>query len=111
MVYLYPTGDTFIIYSDKNSLPKDMLINVIELDELPQGYGILKRNSNGEFYYDSGEPLPTEETVEDKLARMERQMEAQQQHSLTILDVNLTLYEEVLTLREEIAALKGTDNV
>lgn len=130
MVYLYPNGDTFTIYSDISYLPEEFHSEIIEIDALPEGDGILRRSRDGSVYYEPflepvpvepeqpSEPVPVEpvqpqpvESIEDKLARMEQQLEAQQQQSLTILDVNLTLYEEVLTLREEIATLTGTGNV
>lgn len=61
MNYLIPNGETFTIYYDKTFIPADQLKSVIEVEVLPSGSGILKRDIEGVFYiepYPEPEPQP-----------------------------------------------------
>lgn len=94
-----------------------------EIDSLPEGEGILRQAGDGSFYYESfpsvepiqpepvePDPLPTE-TIDEKLARMEQQLQEQQMQNLILVDINLTVYEEVLTLKDQLLQLTGaTEN-
>ncbi|RDV25343.1 hypothetical protein [Lysinibacillus capsici] len=117
MVWLLPNDGTFTIYPVKPDLT-----GLIEVEELPEGIGILRQAEDGTFYY---EPFPefiprTEEpevnpelpitpeppeTLEERIARLESIIE---QNNLITVDAVLGVYEELVALREEIAASKGT---
>lgn len=58
MFYLYPNEDTFTFYNSPEDLPEQYRHNLIEVEALPEGSGILRRASNGTFYY---EPFPEPE--------------------------------------------------
>lgn len=106
MIWLYPIGDSFSIFYAKPDLP-----DLIEVESLPEGDGILRMSEEGELYYEpSTAPMPeppiTEipvETLEEKLVRMEEQLTIQQQQNLILLDVNMTIYEELLMMQERFA--------
>lgn len=108
-MWLYPNGDTFTIFDVEPTLP-----GLIYLDKLPEGYGILSRHEDGTFYY-KPHPSPVipeppvdpviPETIEQKLARMELQLIEQQQQNLILLDVNMTIYEELLLMQERLSSV------
>lgn len=114
MVYLYPNGDTFTIYSDISSLPEEYHSEVIEIESLPEGEGVLRQAGDGSFYYEPfPEPTPIEpvepiepeqpqpiETTEEKLERVLKQLDVQQKQNLILLDVNMTIYEELLLMQK-----------
>jgi len=112
MIYLYPSGDTFAVFNDKSSIPEKYHNSLIEIDSLPDGYGILKRKEDESFYYETVEhkvpepmdPAPEvpKETIEEKLARLEQQLETQNQRNLVLMDMNMTIYEELLLLQERL---------
>ena len=119
MVYLYPNNDTFSIYTDISYLPEKYHKDVITLESLPQGEGILRRAEDGSFYFEQSttvkeppiieqptEPEPTE-TLEEKISRL---FTVTEQNNLITVDAVLGVYEELIALREEVAALKGTSN-
>lgn len=58
------------------------------------------------------EPEPESvETMEGRLIRMEQKLQDQQQQNLILVDINLTVYEELLNMKEQFAQLNGaTDN-
>lgn len=49
------------------------------------------------------EPSPDNESIEGKLDRLEQQLEIQQQQNLILLDVNMTIYEELLVMQERLS--------
>ena len=117
MIYLLGRSSTFTIFYDFKAIPEYLRSEVIEVDSLPEGEGILRKAEDGEFYYEpfpivedlpiidpEPEPLPTE-TLEEKVTRLESTIE---QNNLMSMDVSLSVFEEILALREEVAALKGT---
>lgn len=56
MIYLYPIDDTFTIFYVKPNLP-----NLIEIESLPEGDGIIRQADDGSFYYEPfPEPTPEE---------------------------------------------------
>lgn len=101
MIWLYPTGDTFTIFYIKPELP-----NLIEVSELPEGSGVLKMDSSGKLYWETPKtPVPDPrpprpKTIEEQFAEMKQQMEVYQQQNLVLLDVNMTIYEELLLMQE-----------
>lgn len=110
MVYLFPNNDTFTIFYYKSALHERYHKQLIELESLPEGEGILRRADDGSFYYEPfdtpigpEQPIPTE-TLAEKITRLEKKIE---QINLISTDINLTIYEEILQLRDEIAALKA----
>lgn len=68
MIYLLPREDTFAIFYNIELLPANE-DEIIEIEKLPSGNGILRRNTNGKFYYDSfeKEETPPEPTIEEKI--------------------------------------------
>lgn len=69
MFYLIPKYDTFIVYYDKKYIPENQLEVTIEVEELPTGEGILRRDANGNFYRESveHEETPPEPTIEEQI--------------------------------------------
>lgn len=69
MYYLVPTSDTFVVYYDKSFVPASLVNQVIEVETLPEGEGVLKRNANGNFYRESAEleEAPPTPTIEEKI--------------------------------------------
>ena len=126
MIYVYPFNDSFTIIYDKAYIDESLHGDLIEVESLPEGTGVLKRRSNGEFYYESTgqeivqepvspvEPTPTpeppvQETTEQKLERVldelviqRKHNEIAQQQNLILLDVNMTIYEELITLQDRL---------
>ena len=122
MYYLVQVNDSFSVFLDRTYVPEQLQDQIIEVESLPGGSGTLRRKEDGTFYYDTlqndvvEEPTPTPEeptpkpepeSIEDKLTRMEAQMDSQNAQTLMVIDINLSLYEEILSLREEVASLKG----
>lgn len=71
MIYLLPREDTFAIFYNAELLPTTEN-EIIEIEKLPSGNGILRRNTNGEFYYELVEeptPIPT---IEERLEAIEQ---------------------------------------
>lgn len=93
MFYLIPKYDTFIVYYDKKYIPENQLEVTIEVEELPEGEGILKRNANGNFYRESVEskevtPAPT---IEDRLEAIEQTSaytQIQVEYLATLAEIN-----------------------
>lgn len=123
MIYLYPNGDTFTIYTDLSYLPEEYHAEVIEAESLPEGDGVLRQAVDGSFYFEPfPEPTPIESiepeqsvetvgTIDDKLTRLEQQFQEQQMQNLILVDINLTVYEELLIVKEQLQTLTGaTDN-
>ncbi|WP_139992810.1 hypothetical protein [Kurthia sp. Dielmo] len=69
MYYLVPTSDTFVVYYDKLFVPASLVNQVIEVETLPEGEGVLKRNASGNFYRESVEleEAPPTPTIEEKI--------------------------------------------
>ena len=118
MIYLYPIDETFTVFYVKPNFP-----SLIEIESLPEGEGILRRAKDGTFYYElfpdltpvePVEPIEPEqpvETIDDKLARLEMQLQEQQMQNLILVDINLTVYEELLNMKDQLSMLTGaTDN-
>lgn len=128
MVYLLPHNDSFAIFNDMSHIPEQERDKVIELESLPEGQGILKQTIDGSFYYEEQpfEPVEPEqpldtvepeqpfepvETIDDKFARLELQLQEQQMQNLILVDINLTVYEELLNMKDQLSMLTGaTDN-
>ena len=127
MIYLYPDSKTssFSVFNDVSTLPEKYRSQLIEIESLPEGEGILRRAGDGSFYYEPFasvepiepiepepvEPQPIEpvETIDEKLERVLQQLEEQRKHNaqlaqsnLDLLDVNLTIYEELLYMQERL---------
>lgn len=68
MIYLLPREDTFAIFYNAELLPTTEN-EIIEIEKLPSGNGILRRNTNGEFYYDvfEKEEVSADPTVEEQI--------------------------------------------
>ena len=102
MLYLYPIGDSFSIFYNKDVLSPELQESLIEIEALPEGEGILRRSEGGEFYYEpfpepTPEPTPEpKETIEEKLIRLEQIIE---QNNLMSLDIQLGLYEQLMVLQ------------
>ena len=58
MIYLLPSQDTFVIFTELHYVPEDFRKDVIEVESLPEGHGILKRNEEGELYWYQPQPEP-----------------------------------------------------
>lgn len=118
MVYLLPYDGSFAIFNDISHIPKQVRDKVIELESLPEGQGILRQATDESFYYEEQPFVPVipeteeqEETLEEKLARLEMQLQEQQMQNLILVDINLTVYEEILNMKDQIAQVNGaTDN-
>lgn len=69
MFYLIPKYDTFIVYYDKKYIPENQLEVTIEVEELPTGEGVIRRDANGNFYRESveREEAPPTPTIEEKI--------------------------------------------
>lgn len=92
MFYLIPKYDTFIVYYDKKYIPENQLEVTIEVEELPTGEGILRRDVNGDFYRESVEreetPAPT---IEDRLEAIEQTSaytQIQVEYLATLAEIN-----------------------
>lgn len=121
MIYLYPNNSgSLSIFYELEAIPEFLRDKIIEVEALPEGSGVLKQDEFGKLYYESVTNEPTTEpevpttpveTLEDKIARMEQQFQEQQQQNLILVDINLTVYEELLNMKDQIAQLTGaTDN-
>lgn len=121
MIYLYPNNSgSLSIFYELEAIPEFLRDKIIEIEALPEGSGVLKQDEFGKLYYESVTNEPTTEpevpttpveTLEDKIARMEQQFQEQQQQNLILVDINLTVYEELLNMKDQIAQLTGaTDN-
>lgn len=50
-------------------------------------------------------------TTEEKLANLQHQLQEQQQQNLILVDINLTVYEELLKMKDQLAQVNGaTEN-
>jgi len=111
MIFLVPSGDTFGVFYNMNDIPEHLQNTIIVVDSLPEGYGILRRDTQGNFYYEPFPDMPTviepSETLEEKITRLEATIE---QNNLITVDSILGVYEELVSMREEMAAIKGTIN-
>lgn len=130
MLYLYPNGDTFTIYSEKQYLSEKYHTNLIEIESLPEGVGILRQAGDGSFYYEPYPPIEPigpepEPTLDEKIDNLEQVVkndnmttfdalatmyEDMSTSTVTQFDVMATMYEEIIALREEVALLKGGSN-
>lgn len=92
MIYLLPRENTFAIFYNAELLPTTEN-EIIEIEKLPSGNGILRRNTNGEFYYESVEskeitPAPT---IEDRLETIEQTSaytQIQVEYLATLAEIN-----------------------
>lgn len=116
-VYKNP-DDSYTIFYIFEGIPESLQNDVIEVDNLQEGVGILRRAADGMFYYEPfpepeepevnpEQPIKPEppESLEERIARLESIIE---QNNLITVDAVLGVYEELVALREEIAASKGT---
>lgn len=93
MYYLMPTNTTFVVYYEKNFVPESLVNQVLEVETLPEGEGILKRNANGDFYREAVEskevtPAPT---IEDRLETIEQTSaytQIQVEYLATLAEIN-----------------------
>lgn len=93
MYYLFPTGDTFSIFCIRPDLP-----NLIELESLPTGDGILKRREDGTFYY---EPFPEVEPPTEPELPVEPE-QPKPELTLEAMQAKILLNTEMLLLQKEI---------
>lgn len=100
MIWLYPIEDSFSIFYTKPELP-----GIIEVESLPEGSGVLKMDKDGKLYWESPKtPIPDHrpprpKTIEEQFEEVKQQMEVYQQQNLVLLDVNMTIYEELLLMQ------------
>lgn len=105
MIWLYPVGESFTIFYEKPELE-----GLIEVDSIPEGSGILKMDSDGKLYRVPYPTLPPEvippkpqtslEKMEKTIMDLYKRIEFQNEQSMAILDVNMTIYEEILLMQE-----------
>lgn len=98
MIYLFPSGNSYSIVYEGNVLTEEQKANSIKVEKLPDGEGALKRDENGTFYFepfeiDLEESIEATETIEQKIDRLERQI---QQDNIIQFEVLATIYEELL---------------
>lgn len=75
MIYLYPNSDTFAIFYNKNDLPEKYHKDLIEIESLPEGEGILRQAGDGSFYYEHF-PKPIDpDPVEPELTQEQIQLQ------------------------------------
>lgn len=72
MFYLYPSSDTFTIYTDISYLPEKYHKDLIEIESLPEGDGVLRQAEDGSFYYETF-PKPNELEPEPTLEQIQLQ--------------------------------------
>lgn len=127
-ILIFVVGEQCLVVGSRSEISDQLASKgtFYEVESLPEGEGILRRAEGGSFYYEpfpsveptEPEPLPVEsvqpqpvESIEDKLARMEQQLQEQQMQNLILVDINLTVYEELLTVKDQLLMLTGaTDN-
>lgn len=83
-MWLYPNNETFTIFLIKPDLP-----NLIEVDALPEGEGILRRREDGSFYY---EPLPepkSPEVIPAPPLSLVEEMQLEQLYQTALLEMTL----------------------
>ncbi|MDM5245769.1 hypothetical protein [Lysinibacillus sp. G4S2] len=114
MIFLVPSGDTFGVFYNMNDIPEHLHNTIIVVDSLPEGYGILRRDPQGNFYYEPFPDIPSVidpptpfEVLEEKITKLEAIIE---QNNLIAVDSILGVYEELVSMREEMAVIKGTIN-
>lgn len=112
--------DSYTLFYTLEGVPEVIKKDLIEA-EVPDGYGILRREEDGSFYWElpdkepeptpepepEPEPVPPVETIEEKINNLFNMTE---QNNLITVDAVLGVYEEVLALREEVAELKEITN-
>lgn len=112
MIWLYPTNDTYSIWYIKPDLP-----GLIEIKELPPGDGILKLDHEGKPYWKpfptpAPEPVPEKpvsplDKMDDTIAELMRQLNEQRIQNLAILDVNMTIYDELMSVQAKLENTNG----
>lgn len=91
MYYLIPTNTTFVVYYEKSFVPESLVNQVLEVETLPEGEGILKRNANGNFYRESVESKEVTPTIEDRLEAIEQTSaytQIQVEYLATLAEIN-----------------------
>ncbi|MEX3621856.1 hypothetical protein [Viridibacillus arvi] len=68
MIYLIPSQDSFIVYYNADYIPLEFRKDVIEVEALPEGNGILKMDEEGQLYWyqpDLPAPIEPQPTLEE----------------------------------------------
>lgn len=119
MFYIIENDGNVTVFYDLESVPSSLKDGVITVDTLPKGDGILRLSETNELYLEPfpevtepevpATPVPQPETTEQKLERVldeliiqRKHNEIAQQQNLILLDVNMTIYEELITLQERL---------
>lgn len=98
MIYLFKNadGESYSITFDGSVLTEELKNEAIQVESLPEGHGILKRNKNGEFYFEEVEQvvITPPEPVEPK-------------PTLEELQTQTLLNTEYLVTMSELSNVKG----
>ncbi|MGF9978669.1 hypothetical protein [Viridibacillus arvi] len=93
MLYLVKVNDEVVVYTELKWVPEVSKNDVIEVESLPEGYGILKMDAEGELYWYQPQPEPP--------VPVESQLTLEEMQAQTLINT------EYLVTMSELSNLKG----
>ena len=110
MFYLLDNRDGFTIFHEEEHVPAYLRSQLVEVESLPEGDGILRRAEDGSFYFEEvvvPEEAPAEKPIEEKIDELAHMQEELKSDNVVTFEVLATMYEAIVELQAQILEMKN----